>query len=53
MKVIIFETTMLVLVVGFAIFLAMDDRKNRRLREEEDRQKAQQKQQSEKTGNND
>ncbi len=40
MKAIIFEITILVLVVVFVIFLAWDDRKNRRLREEEARQKA-------------
>jgi hypothetical protein len=45
MKAIIFEATMLVLVVGFVIFLARDDRKNRLLREEEDRQKALQEEQ--------
>ena len=40
MKAIIFEITMLVLCIAFVIYLARDDRKNRRLREEEDRQKA-------------
>lgn len=39
MKWIIFEITMLVLAVAFVVFLALDDRKNRRLREQEDRQK--------------
>ena len=40
MKAIIFEITVLVLCVGFVVYLARDDGKNRRLREEEDRQKA-------------
>jgi len=40
MKLIIIEITMLILCVAFVVWLARDDRKNRRLREEEDRQKA-------------
>ena len=40
MKLIIFEIAMLVLCVAFVIYLAWDDRKNRRLRQEEDRLKA-------------
>ncbi len=40
MGAIIFEITALVVVVAFVIFLARDDRKNRELRAEEDRQKA-------------
>ena len=40
MKVIIIEITMLVLCIAFMVYLARDDRKNRRLRAEEDRQKA-------------
>lgn len=47
MKAIIFEVTMLVLVVAFVTYLAFDDRKNRRLRKEEDRQKALEQQQTE------
>lgn len=42
MKWIILEITLLVLAVAFVVFLALDDRKNRRLRAEEDRQKEQQ-----------
>jgi len=40
MKVIVIEITMLVLCIAFMVYLARDDRNNRRLREEEDRQKA-------------
>lgn len=40
MKAIIFEITALVLCIAFVVYLARDDSKNRRLREEEDRQKA-------------
>ncbi len=47
MKVIILEIMILVLVVAFVTYLAFDDRKNRRLREEEDRQKALQQPQAE------
>lgn len=42
MKWIILEITLLVLAVAFVVFLALDDRKNRRLRAEEDRHKEQQ-----------
>lgn len=37
MGVIIFEITAVVLVVAFLIFLARDDRNNRKIRAEEDR----------------
>ena len=40
MGVIIFEVVSLVLVVGLLVFVGLDDRKNRKLREEEDRLKA-------------
>lgn len=43
MKWIIFEITMLVVAVAFVVFLALDDRRNRRQREWEDRQKRLQK----------
>jgi len=39
MKTIIVEITVLLLCIAFLVFLARDDRKNRRAREEEDRQK--------------
>jgi hypothetical protein len=47
MKLIIAEIVALVAAVAFLIFLALDDRKNRRLREEEDRQKELQEQRAE------
>jgi len=40
MNLIITEVTILVLCVAFVIFLGWDDYKNRRMRQEEDRQKA-------------
>ena len=46
MGVIIFEITAMVLAVALLIFIALDDRKNRKIREEEDRQKALEEQKS-------
>lgn len=40
MGAIIFEITALVVVLAFVVFLALDDRKNRKIREEEDRLEA-------------
>ena len=40
MKAIVLQIVVLVAVVAFVVFLAMDDRKNRKLRAEEDRRKA-------------
>ncbi len=40
MGAIVFEVTVLVLVLAFVCFLAWDDRKNRKLRAEEDRLEA-------------
>ena len=44
MGAIIFEITALVVCIAFVVFLALDDRKNRKLREEEDRLAALEKQ---------
>jgi len=40
LKTIITEIVVLLLCIAFLVFLARDDRKNRRARDEEDRQKA-------------
>lgn len=48
MGAIIFEITALVVVLAFVVFLALDDRKNRKIREEEDRLEALKAQQGEK-----
>jgi len=40
MKTIIAQIVVVLLCIAFLVFLARDDRKNRRVREEEDRQKA-------------
>lgn len=50
MGAIIFEISALSVVVAFVIFLAYDDYKNKKIREEEDRQKA--KVEKDKTGQN-
>ena len=40
MGAIIFEISMLVLVIAFLVFLAIDDRRNQKLRAREDEEKA-------------
>ena len=40
MGAIIFEISVLVLVIAFLVFLAIDDRRNRKLRAREDQEKA-------------